>query len=435
MTRGVAWNTVGTLFNQGSTFLVNIVVAHLLAPGVFGRYALIQTTLAVVASIAQLSSGYTAARYVAELRDRDPDRAGRVLALCGAVAIVSGALAALALLGGSSRVAIAVNDPGLSAGLRIAAAAVFFTVTNGFLSGALGGLERYSALGKAWIASGIAYVLLCAAGTWLRGLDGALAGIVLSAICQGVLLWTLVVREARRSRIRVRPSEAWREARVFAGFSLPAALNGFVLLPAIWTANAMLARHQGFEQVALFTAANSFRIIVLFVPNILNTVGTSILNNHRGAGDEVQFRRLFWTNFLAAVATIAIGGAVVGVGGRTLLTLFGHQFAPAYPALIVLMVAALAETLSLAALQIIQARETIWLSFVGIALPRAAALVASAAFLTSANGAFGLAWAYAASEILAVISSWAIVSRLGIWSAPEDAAFLPRLTAKDAIDA
>ena len=62
VTRGVAWNTVGTAFNQGSTFLVNIIVAHLVSPASFGRYALIQTTLAVVSSIAQLSSGYTATR-------------------------------------------------------------------------------------------------------------------------------------------------------------------------------------------------------------------------------------------------------------------------------------------------------------------------------------------------------------------------------------
>ena len=56
MTRGVAWNTVGTAFNQGSTFLVNIILAHLLARRAFGHYALIQTTLSVTSAIAQLSA-------------------------------------------------------------------------------------------------------------------------------------------------------------------------------------------------------------------------------------------------------------------------------------------------------------------------------------------------------------------------------------------
>ena len=419
MTRGVAWNTIGTAFNQGSTFLVNIILAHLLARQAFGRYAMIQTTLSVVSTIAQLSSGYTATRYVAEFRDRDPVRAGRILGLCAVVSLTTGVLAAIGLLLGAHRLAIIVKSPDLTIGFMIAAAVVFFSVTSGFLIGALAGLERYAAFGQSGIASGCAYVVLGTGGAWFGGVNGALTGVALSGLFQFLLLWVLVMRETHRLRIAIRPREAWSERSILFRFSLPAAFNGFVSLPAIWTANAILARQpNGYEQVALFTAANSFRIIVLFLPNILNTVGLSVLNNQRGAGDEIRFRKLFRVNLLATAGIVVGGGIVVAFGGRWLLKVFGHGFDEAYPVLLVLMLAALAETMSLVAFQIIQTQEKLWLSFFGVAVPCAAALVVATQILAPVDGAVGLAWAYVVSWSVALAVEWLIVWRLGIWAPP-----------------
>lgn len=419
LARGIAWNTIGAAFNQGSTFVVNIVLAHLLIQRAFGQYALVQTTLSVVSTLAQLSSGYTATRYVAEFRDRDPARAARILGLCGTVSLCMGLVAGTALLLASERLAAVVNDPHLARSFAIAAPVLFFSITTGFLSGALAGFESYAAYGRAGIASGTAYALLCAAGGWYAGVEGAIAGMALSGLFQTTLLARLVWREARVRDLSIHPSDAWHERAILLRFSVPAALNGFVSLPAIWTVNAFLARQdRGFEQVALFTAANSFRIIVLFLPNIFNGVGMSLLNNQRGAGDERRFRRLFWTAAAISAAVVVVAGTIFALSGGWLLNIFGSRFVAAHPALIVLMLAALAETLSLAAWQVIQTQERIWLSFFGVAGPSAIALVATARLLVPAHGAVGLAWAYVASWILALAIEWIIVWRVGIWTAP-----------------
>jgi O-antigen/teichoic acid export membrane protein len=417
MARGVAWNTIGTAFNQGSTFLVTIILARLLARQAFGEYAMIQTTMSVVSTIAQLSCGYTATRYVAELRDRDAARAGRVLGLCGLVSCSTGLIAAVALLFLAHRLAVFLHAPGLTTGFMIASGAVFFSVTIGFLNGALAGLESYSSYGRAGVVAGFAYAVLGIGGAWFGGVNGALGGIVLSGCAQALLLWAIVRREARRLGISVNVHEAWEERAIMFRFSLPAALNGFVTLPAIWTANAILARQSGgFQQVALFSAANSFRIIVLFLPNILNTVGISVLNNHRGAGDEVRFRRLFRTNLVFSAGVVLVGGTAIGSLGPWLLRIFGPGFEPAYPVLLALMLAATAETLSLVAFQIIHAQERLWLSFFGVALPYAIALVVTTEALAPASGAVGLAWAYVVSWSVALGVEWLIVWRVGVWT-------------------
>jgi len=299
----------------------------------------------------------------------------------------------------------------------IASGAVFFAVIIGFLNGALAGLESYASLGRAGVIAGVIYAMLGVCGAWLGGVNGALSGIVLSGCFQTVLLGAIVRREAHRHGIYVKARRAWEERSILFRFSLPAALNGFVSLPALWTANAILARQSGgFQEVALFSAANNFRIIVLFLPNILNTVGISVLNHHRGAGDEAAFRRLFRGNLLFSAGVVVVVGIAIGSLGRWLLRVFGPGFDAAYPVLLALMLAAVAETLAIVAFQIIHAQERLWLSFFGVAVPAAVALVVTAGALAPMFGAFGLAWAYVASWSVALAVEWLIVWRVGVWT-------------------
>ena len=148
--RGVAFNLVGTFFNQGSTFVVNIVVANLLGRQIFGEYAIVQNTLVAVSVFVQLGIGYVATKYVAEFRWTDRERTGRILGmLCGFSTILAG-IASLTLLFLSRWLAVSMlKAPTLSTSLAIGSAVLLFAVLNGFLIGALAGLEGYRVLARA----------------------------------------------------------------------------------------------------------------------------------------------------------------------------------------------------------------------------------------------------------------------------------------------
>src|SRR5579884_3743945 len=90
LSTGVAWSLLATVCNQGSTFAVNVMAANVLGRETFGRYAIIQSTLAAIAAMASFGLGYTATRFLAEFRATDPARAGRILGLCSAVALATG---------------------------------------------------------------------------------------------------------------------------------------------------------------------------------------------------------------------------------------------------------------------------------------------------------------------------------------------------------
>lgn len=415
--RSVGWNLVATVFTQGGTFVLNLILANLWGLRAFGQYAIVQSTLTTLTSIANSTTGTSATKYVAELRTADPLRTGRILGLCGVVATAMALFAAGTMAIGSETIADKVlHEPSLSLVLAIASAVVFFNIMSTFFSGALAGLESYSALGRAGMVTGILYVSISALAGWTWGLKGAVIGLAVSACIQWCILYWALNREAVRHGIRVTPREGAREISVFFRFVTPAALNSLAAFPAIWLANTFLVRQEhGYQQLALFAAATSFRTLVMFVPAIVNNVSMSLLNNQLGAADERRYRRMFWTNLAVNAGLVTVGAATVMALGRWLLQMFGDDFTEGYQVLVVLMLATLPETLAIATTQIVQSRERMWPSFWGIVLPSYSSLVVLAYVLTPVHGARGLAWSHVAAMTVALVASVSIVRRLGVW--------------------
>ena len=104
--------------------------------------------------------------------------------------------------------------------------------------------------------------------------------------------------------------------------------------------------------------------------------------------------------------------------GPWLLQMFGPEFSAAYPILLVLMLAAVAEGLAMAVFQIIQSNGFIWTALFGVVLPAYGSLVLTTGVLSPERGAMGLAWAYVVCWSIALAGNALLVGWLGVWSAP-----------------
>lgn len=400
---GIFFNLLGAGFNQGSTLVVNLMVANLLGRETFGRYTMVVATVATVAAFGQLSMGYTATKHVAEFRSLSKERTSRVLGLCAAVSGISALLTAAVLGLSAEWLAVTIlGEPALAAELRIAALSVLFLVLNGFAAGALAGLESYRELARAGAASGAVYLLVCITLTWQYGLRGAVSGVAISAAAQTLLLAILLKRESARQGVGLRFEGLWQERGLVTHFALPASLSGLVTLPAVWLSSAILARQPGgFQQLALFGAANSFRIMVLFVPQAVNNVGMSIMNNSRQSS-STEYRQAFWINaFMTTMAAVGVA-SIVFAAATPLLELFGPTFRDGRVALGILLGAAVIEALAIAVYQVVVAHSRIWGSLFAVSLPRDLTLVLLAALLSPGFGAAGLAAAHTVGWALAL---------------------------------
>jgi O-antigen/teichoic acid export membrane protein len=413
--KGTALNLIAVAFNQGSTLIVNIIVARILMKQSFGEYAMVQSTLLTVAVLSQLATGYTASKYIAEYRSSNPERAGRIMGLCALVSAVMAGVGVFLLIAMVPWLAgTMLKAPHLAFALMLGSGFLFFSAINGYQIGALSGLEAYGSLAKVGVVSGIVAVAAISLGAWWGGLNGTLIGLSISAFFRCAIhnRWLRLESRAQGIKPQYRGSVT-QEMAVILKFALPAAIAGCYMTPMIWLANSFLVRQPGgYGEMALYSAANNLRILVLFLPNVMNSVGLSVLNNEKAKEDLKHYNRVFRFNVLY-IFLVSIGGLLVmGMFGRPMLQLFGKDFGAGHFLLWLLLVASLFEGLSIALYQYVQSKGKMWPAFFSISVPREAFLVVAAYFLVQSYAGAGLAAAYLGSTMLGLILHFSLVAIL-----------------------
>lgn len=415
MVKGSVLNLVAVVFSQGSTLIVNIIVARILMQQIFGEYAMVQNTLLTAATLAQLATGNTALKHVAEYRHNNPEKAGRVIGLC---AIVSTSMAALMVI------LLAVTSPWLAGGMLqaphlstsflLGAGFLFFSAVNGYQTGTLSGMEAYGCLAKAGILSGIVAITAIPVGALLGGLNGTLIGLSSSALLRYVIHYFWLQRVCREQGIVPRYRGVMSQEKVLIlRFALPIAISQCFSLPMLWLANSLLVRQPGgYGEMALYSAANTIRSIVLFLPSVMSSVGLSVLSNEISKGDMSHYHRVFKANVFYIFLISLFGVLFVGLLGPSILQLFGKEFRTGELILWLLLISSVFESLTVALYQYVLANTQIWVQFLGIVVPREIFLVIVTYFLVKTHGGTGLAIAYVSSTFIGLLLHVLLVARI-----------------------
>jgi O-antigen/teichoic acid export membrane protein len=402
---GVSWSLAGAVANSATNLLLNVLLARVLGKEGFGEFAIVQSTMITVSGVAQLATGFTANKYLAEFHTVDKARTSRIVGFCFIVSIVTAVLGFACTLASAGWIAVhGLDKPQLVSSLRVASGAIFFSVLNGFQLGALAGLESFRRFAKGLALGAVGNAVACLVGARIGGAHGASMFLTVGACLQWLALRQALLDELKEQGVRPVYKGLAAEKRIFVHFALPAAISGFVVAPAVWLANSFLIRGaNGVEQMALFAAANSFRSLVLFLPQLVNRVTTTLLNTHRGESDVVRYREVFKINFLMTAGAALLGAGGVAILGPWLLRAFGKSFHGAYPALLFLLLAAVFEVLFQAVYLLVQSNEKMWHSFALVLVPRDSFIVIFAFLLAPRFGVVGLAAAYGTGWLLAFL--------------------------------
>jgi O-antigen/teichoic acid export membrane protein len=416
---GFLWNVIAAVFNQGSTFMLGLVVANVLGRERFGMYALLQSTMVLFANIAQFAMGFTTTKYVAEFRSTDKPRAARIFAASLSTAACAGVAGTAIAWSAASWIAAGIlHHPDLAPLIRIGAPAIAFIVLGGACAGALAGFENFRSIGLCGVISGVIYIAAGAFAAWRWSVAGVVASIAVSSAVQAVILLVLALREAKRQGATPGLQafrEIFLEAPLLTSFAFPAALAGFSTLPTLWIVNAVLARQsKGMAEVALFTAANWIRLMVMFLPYLITGVGSSVLNNYRGVGDDAGYRRAFWVNFAAVAMTTVVAMTAVMIASPLVMRAFGRDFVEGRGALMIIIAVTLPEAIGLAFFQIVQTRGRMWGSLLYIALPRDSSIIISALLLVPRYGAVGACLSFLIGATVGLAGNLILVRSLGI---------------------
>lgn len=408
----LTWNLLGAVATQGSTLVGNVLVARALGVTEFGAFSIVQSTLVTASMVSQLGTGLTATRFVAEFLERDPQRAMRIAAMVHVVSLVAGLIFAAALwVGADWLAAAALGNPQLATELRIGSLYIVAAALSGTQLGTLAGLGEYGAIARSSVIAGAVYCAIVGASTLLAGLEGAIAGMALASLCRVAIQGGFLAKHLHARSLRLQFDGFFTEQGVLLKYALPAALSGMSAMPAIWFANASLARApDGLREMGLLSAALSYRNLVLFLPSVVDNVGAVGLAQRIGAADHRGFRSLFFTN-LAITAVLAVGvSAALWLAAGPLLAVFGREFSGANELMGLLLLSAVFQVVASATYQLVNMAGLMWLSFFVIALPRDIGFALLATLLIPAQGSHGVGWAYVAATafVLIVISIFAV---------------------------
>jgi O-antigen/teichoic acid export membrane protein len=394
LVKGVSWSVAGGVISSASTLVASVFVARLLGPAEYGALGIIQSTLATFIVFAGPALGLTATKYIAELRESDPERAARILRLNNTVAFLLGGVLALVVFVAAPYLASkTLAAPYLVIPLQMAAPALFLTSINSAQIGTLAGFEAFGRIAKINLLRGIVIFPVMWYLTMHYGLGGAVVSLsIVAAIGCLASSWSLR-RETRRAKFPFSNQGYWSEARLLITFSLPAMLSALMYLAPSWLANVILVREpNGYVEMGVFNAANQWRSAILFLPSVVTPTFLSILANLAGTGRMAQYRKVFLASVVGITLVALAPASVIAIASGQIMGAYGTGFSHGALVLVLIAIATALAAPCMAILQSITSIGNLWSSVVMIGVWGAIFLVSVLFF--KRLGAEGLAIAY-----------------------------------------
>jgi len=399
--RGVFWSMAGAVISRGLMFIATVSVARILGKTGYGELGMIQSTVGLFGAFAGFGLGLTATKHVAEFRQNDPERAGRIIGLSWLVAMFTGGLMAFGLFIFAPWLADhAINAPHLAGVLRIGALILFISALNGAQTGALSGFEAFKTIAYVNIFVGLLSFPILIGGAYFGGLTGAVWAMAINLGFNWLFCHVALGKESRRYSVPVTFNHCSREIPILWRFSLPAVLSGVMVGPAHWVCRALLAnKHNGYDELGSLTAALVFQQLLMFISGMLATPLLAMISN---AGPNIS-KNLGLVNILSswilgvivAIPLLCFPEVAQAIFGKAYDT---HNFKVTL-SLVVFCTSVMTFNEGLA--RVLAANSLLWWGFFGNAF-WAAILIVSTVFLVDL-GALGLAASLTVAYILDTI--------------------------------
>ncbi|WP_194727122.1 oligosaccharide flippase family protein [Noviherbaspirillum malthae] len=338
---GAVWSLLGVLISRCFTFATTIFIARILGADGYGEIGMVQSTIGFFAVFAGFGLGSTATKFVAQHRQADQEKTGRIIVLVVVVGALFSSVLSLACAASASLVSTFVlHRPELKLILNAGAIFLFISVMGGIMTAVLTGFEAFKTIAAINVAQAIITPLVSIPLVVAFGTVGAISAMTVIAAIGLVLSSSCVKKHCLTCGIPIKyVSQIWQERAILFSFSLPSMMSALMMAPAVWITNSVLvAQEGGYTEFGIFTAANQWRNLLLIIPTILSSAILPILSQAHGTHDTLSFKRivsfnihLTWLISLPLTVVMALFSPVFGA-------LFGETFDGVDPLISVLMI-------------------------------------------------------------------------------------------------
>ncbi len=393
MAVGAFWSFTGTALAKFLVLVAGIFCARILGKQGYGEFGMVRSTISLFVTIGFAGLGLTATKYISEYRKTAKERIGSIVYLTNGFALFMGILITAIILLISPYLACDILDaPHLIDDLRVGALLLFVTVINGAQVGVLSGFENFKAIALNTLCGSIAECSFMLLGAWFYGVFGAILGYgvgfavlyTFNRISINRLLDIEGISVSRRNFNKTDLSLLYK-------FSLPAALSSMMVVPTYWIVRSMLVRHNGFEELAVYEAADHWKIIILFIPSAISQVVLPILSSSLGEGKN-KFWKILKLNILLNAGVATVLALLVGCCSALIMGLYGNGYEDTCT-LIILAISTIFNSIATVVGLSISSRAKMWTGATFNFLWAMMVIVGSYCFISLNLGATGVALA------------------------------------------
>jgi O-antigen/teichoic acid export membrane protein len=363
--RGAFWSVMGTLVARALGLAAAILAARVVGKMVYGELGIIQSTVGMLGTLAGFGMSTTASKFVAELRTKDPARAGRIIALSSLTSWgISLVLAALLIIFSPWLCQHTFVAPQLTGFVRLSAPLLVLGGINGAQLGVLLGFEAFKSIARVNCLTGLLNFPLVVGGALLFGLPGIICGMVLAQACGCLLNLRALQGQAREYKVAISYSSCTAELPILWQFSIPAVLTEIMISAVGWATATMLVRQlNGYSEMGAFSAANQWFNAAFWLPMMIGGVALPMISERLGAEDNHNSIKLLWLSVkINAVVVVPI--VVFGcLASPFIMASYGKGFRSAWPTLVAVLMTAGILSLEFPLGQFLSASGRMWLGF------------------------------------------------------------------------
>jgi O-antigen/teichoic acid export membrane protein len=342
--QGSFWGIVSTMVTRVFQMITSIIIARLLGAEKFGAYGMVQSSLLLFGFLAGFSMGGTLTKYIAQYKNSDKIKAGNILNLTNFLSLLTAA---------SIMTIIIVISPWLAKRtfhrdemeslMCTGAVLLFISAINDVKTGAIAGFENFKEIAKVNSFQAIATPVLAIPLVYYIGIQGAIVSLIISTTISYGITSKILKSECKKHGIiyKIYDRSSFKELPIIWNYSMPSVISALCIIPAIWISNAILINQKnGYAELGIFNAANQWRQLILFFPQVLTSVSLPILSETHSRESKEDFINAFKIN-IRLTWSIALPMTIFVIAFRNIISgFFGSQFEGMASIILILMITA-----------------------------------------------------------------------------------------------
>jgi O-antigen/teichoic acid export membrane protein len=278
---GSFWNAILNLWGKGISFVGTVIIIRLIGREAFGEFGMLNTTVAMFGMFTTFSISQTATKFIAEYRNGDKEKAGRIIGLSFLVSAVFGLLLFITIFLFADVLANkSLNAPHLRNSIRLMAIGLLFGSINGAQNGIISGFESFKSNTIVNIFLTSFLTILKVVLAYWYGFKGAVIGMTIEPVLSYLVTFFLTRSIIKSNEIETLFKGSLKESRIFLSYSLPSLFAGLLVFPTNWFVMTLLAKSTGgYHDLGAFIAANQWFNVLIFIPYILVSTFLPIFSN------------------------------------------------------------------------------------------------------------------------------------------------------------